>query len=74
MSAPTDQIDKESPTWRAVKAWADERIKQHQRVLETVGLRAEEYDHARGAIRDLRQLQRLPEQATIFPATASEAG
>lgn len=60
-----NQIDQGSPTWLAVKEWAQERIAQHQRSLETAGLPQDQTENARGAIRDLRVLLRLPEKAVI---------
>lgn len=59
------QIDQDSLTWLAVKDWAEKRITQHQRVLETAGLPQDQTENSRGAICDLRALLRLPEQAVI---------
>lgn len=58
-------IDQGSPTWLAVQAWVQERIAQHQRVLETAGLPQDQTENSRGAIRDLRVLLRLPDRPVI---------
>lgn len=58
------RIDEHSETWCAVKAWAEARLRMHQRSLETQGLDMVQTEGARGAIRDLRLLLKLTEQPT----------
>jgi hypothetical protein len=57
-------IEPLSPTWRAVSAWAAERIEQYRLRLENPGLPPAETENLRGAIRELRVLVALPSAAT----------
>lgn len=59
------QIDQDSLTWLAVKAWAEKRITQNQRFLETEGIPQDQTENTRGSIKELRALLRLPEQVDI---------
>lgn len=69
-----DQIDSMSATWRVVRNWALQRLESHQRDLETPGLDAHKTEQARGAIRDLRVLLKLPEPSRVDPAHSADAG
>ena len=55
----TPRIDEHSPTWRAVKAWAEQRLAQHRSLLEAPVLQQTDSDLVRGAIRDLKLLLEL---------------
>lgn len=64
MASPPE-IDTYSPTWRAVKAFAEERRAQHRRLLEAPGLAQAETEHLRGALRELAALLALAEPPRI---------
>jgi hypothetical protein len=60
-----DTIDIHSPTWRAVKAWADKRASTSRTQVETPNLSLPETECARGALRELRLLLELPNQKPL---------
>jgi hypothetical protein len=69
VSAPI--IDPHSDTWRAVKAWADERVKALDRELRTVGLPIDKTEGNRYAIRELESLLKLPNPSRMPQLPAS---
>lgn len=54
-------IDIGSPSWRTVRKWAEDRLAKQRLKLESIGISPTESDAARGAIRELKDLLRLPE-------------
>lgn len=70
MAEPQD-IDVADPVWRDVKAWAEDRLVIHRRVLETVGLPQEETEGMRYAIAELEALLKFPNPSKI-PSNVSE--
>lgn len=54
-------IDKNSETWRAVVAWANERRETSRDVLSGIGLDERDADVERGRLANLRELVSLPE-------------
>ena len=49
-------IDTDSPTWRAVKAWAEERLAFRRQLLEATGTPIDETENHRGAVEELNSL------------------
>lgn len=64
-------IDVADPPWREVRAWAEERLEMHRRVLETVGMPYEDTEGVRYAIAELKALLKFANPSKI-PATISE--
>lgn len=58
-------IDVYSPTWQAIKAWAEE---EHTRLIRS--LIAKDNEEIRGAIKNLEKLIALPDQVDPPKSTA----
>lgn len=56
-----DQIDPNSQTWRAVKAWAEGRRERSRSALEAQALPASDTEFERGKIAAVRELLALAE-------------
>lgn len=55
------RIDPDSPTWLAVKAFIEDRMKAHSRTALSPGMDMSTTEQARGAARDLNMLLGLPD-------------
>lgn len=47
------EVDRDSPTWKAVKAHVEERLQMRRKNLEMAGLPSDETENYRGAIEEL---------------------
>lgn len=65
-------IEVQDPPWREVKAWANERIEVHKRVLERIGLSPEETEGVRYAIAELRALLNFPNPSKMSVSISKE--
>ncbi len=54
-------IDATGKTWKSISAWCNDRMQEHRETLETPGLSERDSDQIRGAIDELKALQRLVE-------------
>lgn len=57
MSKP--MIDPHSETWRAVKAFIDNRLELHRGNIDSIGFAQSDTEAARGAIQELKELLEL---------------
>ena len=49
-------VDRHSPTWLAIEAWAKGRLEDYSRRLKVIGLPANETEGLRHAIREMETL------------------
>lgn len=70
----TPIIETSSPTWRAVKGWAEERLDASRTAIEPHGVAPERTEYERGRIAALRELLQLPEPRKLSqPPSAADA-
>lgn len=65
-------IDPDSATWKAVTAWAQERLGTSRATLEQTGTPLDKTEHHRGRVAALNELLKLPTPSTINPAHSGE--
>lgn len=65
-------IDTESPSWKAIAAWAEGRLSASRAAIEAHGLDLQQTEYQRGRIAMLRELLKLPTPNRIDPAHSAE--
>lgn len=65
----SQEIDFHSPTWRAVKRYAEQRLVKQRRMIEAPGLPSAETENVRGAIKELNLLLALADPPKISEHT-----
>lgn len=73
MAEKPQAINIEDPPWRDVKAWAEERLAMHRRILETRGLSQEDTEGVRYAIDELKALLNFPNPSKIPVSVSGES-
>lgn len=61
------EIDPDSATWRAVREWAEGRLRMQRAQLEQRGLPADETEACRAAIEELEALLKLTQPSRLPP-------
>lgn len=64
-------LDIHSPTWRAVKTWAEAELTAARSRLEQAGVSATESDIERGDIRRLKALLALADDKPAIPSSGA---
>ncbi len=68
----SDSFIPADPPWCEVTAWADKRLAQHRRRLETIGMPPIETEGLRYAIAELNALLKFPNPSKISASLSEE--
>ena len=66
------EIQVDSPTWREIERWIEERLQIRRSALEMTGLPMDETENARGAIEELHVLQNLAKPVAVLDSPLTE--